>query len=243
MAANSSQPTEATDHQLYLRALTHEVKTPLAVMRGHLEAMLADVMNPALTQEHIGRVAQELTRVMAIVEDVGLRVRVEAGQLALRPAPVNMVSIIDFALADAGAAFCGREFEADVPAHLPLVTVDQNMLQVLLATLLYNGALHRVSDEKVTLRVVVKGDALEFSVDDDLTPLPADVIARLFEPRPELPRALQMPQFGLGLRLYVARIIARQMGGEMEVAAGQGTCYRLRLPLQPPTVGDDGAAA
>ena len=64
--------------------------------------------------------------------------------------------------------------------------------------------------------------------------MPAGIIDGLFEPRPELPRTLHLPQFGLGLRLYAARRIARQMGGELEIVSGQGNRYQLRLPLQPP---------
>jgi signal transduction histidine kinase len=122
------------------------------------------------------------------------------------------------------------------------VTVDQYMLHVLLMTLLYNGARRRVDDdEPVTLRIVVTETGLEFCVDDGLAPLPADIVDGLFEPRPELPRALHLPQFGLGLRLYAARRIARQMGGELEIVPGQGNRYQLRLPLQPPA--DDSTEA
>ena len=222
------------DQQTYLRALTHEMKTPLAVMQGFLQAMLGDVMNPAMTGQHIGEVAQELARLSAIVDDVALRLRVESGLLALRPAPVNILTIVDYALNDARAAFCGREFVAESTASLPLVMVDQYMLHVLLMTLLYNGTLRRVDDEPVALRIAVTEAGLEFSVDDELVPLPAGIIDGLFEPRPELPRTLHLPQFGLGLRLYAARRIARQMGGELESVSGQGNRYQLRLPLQPP---------
>jgi signal transduction histidine kinase len=241
MAANSSQPIEATDQQIYLRALAHEMKTPLTVMQGYLEAMLGDLMSPVRTQQHIGRMAQELARLTAVVDDMYLRVRVESAPLTLRPVPLDVLAIVDYALNDAGAAFCGRDFSADAPVKLPLMTVDQNMLHVLLRTLLYNGARRRISDEPVTLRIAIRGEGLEFCVDDELAPLPNDVVERLFEARPDLPHDLQLPQFGLGLRLYAARRVAQQMGGELGLvpglAAGEGNRYRLWLPLRPPAGG------
>jgi K+-sensing histidine kinase KdpD len=147
---------------------------------------------------------------------------------------VDILTIVDYALNDARVAFCGREFMAETPAAPPLVTVDQHLLHVLLMTLLYNGARRRIDDEPVALQIAVMETGLEFAVDDEQAPLPTEIVTRLFEPRPELPRALHLPQFGLGLRLYAARQVARQMGGDLEIVLGRGNVYRLRLPLQPP---------
>ena len=233
MVATGQQSSVRESEELYLRALAHEMKTPLAVAQAVLNAMQADVLSPMRLQARISELAPELARLSAVLEDMYLRVRVESGPLTLRPRPAEIGEVVGLALNDAGQAFSGRDFEAEGPAELPPVTVDRDILGMLLETLLFNGAFLRAGQTSVTLHYGLEREGLEFWVDDTKAPFSPDVLRRLFERRPELPRGWQLPRFGLGLRLYASRKVAEQMGGCLDVVSGRGNRYRLWIPLQP----------
>ena len=98
--------------------------------------------------------------------------------------------------------------------------------------LLANAVGHNPPGTRVTVTASLHGpDTLLVSVADNGPGMPADVAQAPFEPM----RRHRSPSSGSGLGLSIARGIVEAHGGRMELAqAGQGTCFRIYLPVENP---------
>ena len=225
---------------LFLRAATHELNTPLAVLQNYTE-LLAPHLSGGQAEGHLAVMRRELARLAAVVDDLGLRGALDSGSLRLRLAPLDVERLLPDVAVAAEARHPERLVVFCYDDHLPYVRADPQHLRHILGILLHNVAGYAPNRyPTIEMEIQPERDAdLSFRVRDNAPTLLPAYGEAVFEPYPELPSALGRPKFGLGLRLYVARELARRMGGEVwvEPAKGRrgrpvrGNAFVLRLPL------------
>ena len=221
---------EARDdlRQTMLADLTHELRTPLSIIRGQAEA-IADGVYPA-DGEHLAPILEATRTLESLVADLGTRVHAGAGALPLRREPTDLRELVDDSLsAFRGAAEQrGVELKAQLEPGLPELEVDAARMRGVLGNLLSNAIRHTPTGGSVTVAARLEAGDVLVTVSDSGEGIPAEVLQRVFERYVKGPSST-----GTGLGLAIARDVVKAHGGRIEAESrpGKGTTIRLLLPL------------
>ena len=217
----------------FLSRLSHELRTPLTAIRGYASSLLqTDVTwDEESEQRFLTRIAAESARLGRLVDDLLRFSAIESGVLQLQRDWSDIPLVLDAAIAclpPSGALLVGVRCAAGLPA----IWADHDRLEQVFVNLLANAVGHNPPGTRVMVTASLHGpDTLLVSVADNGPGMPADVAQAPFEPM----RRHRSPSSGSGLGLSIARGIVEAHGGRMELAqAGQGTCFRIYLPVENP---------
>lgn len=210
----------------------HELRTPLAAIRGYAE--LSRRSRTAVPEEvgHVlRRVESEAQRMTALVEDLLLLARLDAGR-PLAHDPVDLTMLVVDAVSDAHAAGPRHDWQLDLPAEPVVVTGDGARLHQVLANLLANARTHTPEGTTVTVGVRATGDEAVLTVTDGGPGIAPDLQPHIFErfARGDSSRSRAAGSTGLGLSIVHAVVSAH--GGTVGVASEPGrTAFTVRLPV------------
>jgi two-component system, OmpR family, sensor histidine kinase BaeS len=219
-----------------LADLAHELRTPLAVIRGNVEAML-DGLYP-VDRAHLRTVLDETDVLARLLEDLRTLSTAEAGALVLHREPVELRTLIDDALAAFGAQADERgiELRGVVPDDLPAIEVDPVRIMEVLANLLQNALRHTPAGGSVEVGASRAAPAegasgIVLTVTDNGSGIPPELIPHVFD------RFVRTPDSaGSGLGLAIAKSLVDAHGGSIraENAPAGGTVVRIVLPVRQP---------
>ncbi len=215
--------------------VAHELRNPLSVVRSHVEALQDGVFE--LTPENLDPIHDKVLLLGRLVEDLRELALAEAGQLPLERAPTDLRTLVVETVQglQAQADKKGVALRADLPAELPLVWADRGRIGQVLTNLLSNALRHTPAAGEVSVSASADADWAYLSVADTGQGIAPQDLPYVFERFYRGDRARERPVDGqgTGLGLAIARGIVRAHGGEIEVSSqvGEGSCFRLRLPL------------
>lgn len=214
----------------------HELRTPLAVIRGNLEAIV-DGVHPA-DEAHLSGLIEE-TRVMErLVEDLRTLSLTEAGTLQLHREPTDPDVLLGEVAAGyrAEASRTGVAIDLSAPDDLPIVEVDPVRIREVLANLVGNAFRHTPPGGRISLKGdrEADGDGVVFTVSDTGAGIEPELLPHIFDRFAKGPNSR-----GSGLGLAIARDLVIAHGGTIEVRSepGRGTAFEVRLPVRPPAAG------
>ena len=233
--AKALELSEAQRRQL-LADTAHDLRTPIAVMQSHLEAMLDGVF--PMTPENLAAIHEETLHLGRLVEDVRLLSLAETGQLPLEKKPIDLQEVTDqvvsaFApLAEAD----GLVLESDLHP-VPIITADNARLHQVLANLISNAMrfapLGTGQPPTVSVALRSAGDQVLITISDNGPGLTAEQQARVFDRfwRSDSARDRQGGNSGLGLA--ISKSIVEAHGGTISVDAtpGDGAAFTISLPV------------
>jgi signal transduction histidine kinase len=221
--------------QQMLADTAHDLRTPISIMRSHLEAMLDGVFEP--TPENLAVVHEETLQLSRLVEDVRTLSIAEAGQLPLALQPVDLAELA----ASAAAAFAPLA-EADgitltvATTSTPCVSGDPARLQQVLANLIANALRYAPQGGSAAPAVHITVSAAigeaAVSITDNGPGLSSAQQAHVFDRFWRSDAARSRDQGGSGLGLAIARSIVQAHGGSIAVSGepGVGTTFTITLP-------------
>ncbi|MFI7540084.1 sensor histidine kinase [Actinoplanes sp. NPDC049599] len=247
---NALEARHASEMQVrqFVADASHELRTPLAAIRGYAELSRRSRRPVPDEIGHVlRRVESEATRMTALVEDLLLLARLDAGR-PLAQDPVDLTMLIVDAVSDAHAAGPRHDWQLDLPDEPVTVTGDPQRLHQVLANLLGNARTHTPEGTTVTVGVSESGGAAVLTVTDAGPGIPADLQPHIFErfARGDSSRSRAAGSTGLGLSIVHAVVTAH--GGTVAVRSGPGrTEFTVRLPMTAalpavPTLGSPVAA-
>jgi two-component system sensor histidine kinase KdpD len=211
-----------------LDSVSHELKTPLAALQAATDGLQRD---PSQQEHYMPELHAALRRLRRTVDNLLNMTRLESG--AIKPSLdwCDIDELCDAAMELAGHALAGHEVSRRVPAQLPMVKLDQALVEQALANLLLNAAMHTPAGTEVVLRADLSGDRLTLAVLDRGPGLPEGDASALFQ---KFSRGERAPAGGSGLGLAIARGFARAHGGDASASPrpGGGAEFRLTLPVQ-----------
>jgi len=217
---------EARRRQL-LADVAHELRTPLSVIRGNLEAIL-DGLYP-MDEAQLRRVLEETTVMARLLDDLQTLSTAEAGALRLHREQLEPRVLIDAAVGsfeaqarDTGVGLEGRG------GTLPEIEVDRLRIGEVLANLLSNALRHTPSGGEVVVSAGVTEDGVEFSIADTGSGIAQEQLPHVFD---RFSRAPDSP--GAGLGLAIAKSLVEAHGGEIRAKSDPtGTTITFSVPLQ-----------
>ncbi|MCZ2821849.1 HAMP domain-containing sensor histidine kinase [Modestobacter sp. VKM Ac-2977] len=210
---------------------SHELRTPLASIRGYAELVRRQHTEVAGDVGHaMRRVESEALRMSALVEELLLLARLDAGR-ELASEEVDLTALVVDAVSDAHVAGRDHRWQLDLPDTPVLVSGDAARLHQVLVNLLGNARTHTPDGTTVTTRLRVMGGESVLQVLDDGPGVPAGLQAHVFErfARGDASRSRSAGSTGLGLAIVHAVVAAH--GGSVELASTPGhTAFTVRLP-------------
>ena len=219
----------------FAMAVSHELKTPLTVMRLAGDNLASGIaLAPEQTRRYGETIRREAERLGHMVEQVLTFARAQGPNWTARRAPVEPAALIDGALAASESVLrdSGVEVVREVEPDLPAVLADSNLMISAVTNLLANAARHGGSGKWVRVRAYSGEDSVIFEVADRGPGIGSRDLRHVFKPFYRGGGTAHVKGTGLGLHL-VERIAAAHGGSvSVESAAGAGAAIRIRLPLK-----------
>jgi signal transduction histidine kinase len=210
--------------------IAHELRTPLSVIRGDLEALLDGIYEP--TPGALASLQEEVLLLSRLVDDLRALAQAEAGQLKLERRPTDLGDLLAGVVAsfDLQAEAQGQQLVLDVPPDLPPVDVDPLRIRQVVANLVSNALRHAPRSGRIAVSVVLQPGQVRVSVADNGPGIAAEDLAHVFD---RFWRGRGARVDGTGLGLAIARELVRAHGGQIGVEStpGQGSTFSFTLPL------------
>ena len=214
--------------------IAHELRTPVTVLRGHLEAMMDGVY--PLDTEHLAVAYDQTIHLARLVEDLRLLTQAEAGRLELNPRPTAVAPLVEAIVARFAPLAQDAEVAVrhDVAPALPFIYVDANRTQQVFDNLLANALRHTPPGGEIAItarasaRANGQGVELVVSNPGELAP---EELAHLFDRFWRADAARQRDAAGSGLGLAITRQLVVLQHGMIRAEAHEGTIsFILDLP-------------
>lgn len=224
--------------QDFVANVSHELKTPLAVIKSTVEALQDGAAeDPAARVAFLGQVSQEADRLEALIQDLLSLARVESGELGLELQPVPLDKAIQACLerhqprAEAKTLTLVEKPPPNAPASVPALA-DKDALRQILDNLVDNAIKYTPNGGRIAVRWNAHGDQVCFEVEDTGIGIPERDQPRIFERFYRVDKARSREVGGTGLGLAIVKHLAQAMRGSVRVASqlGRGTTFTVTLP-------------
>lgn len=222
-----------------LNSISHELRTPIATIRGAADSLLQGAKEPA--DEARGQLTQDILdaseRLNRLVENLLDMSRLESGRLRLKLEWCDVREIIGVAAHRLETCLKERHLAIDVPPDLPLIKLDFALIEQVLVNLLDNACLYTPTGTHIHIKVRQDNNMCEITVSNDGPPIPSDDMERIFDKFYRIPG---QPITGTGLGLPISRGLVEAHGGTLTVQnqTKGGVRFTVRIPMtgSPPPV-------
>jgi signal transduction histidine kinase len=210
-----------------LADVTHELRTPVAIIQGNLEGLL-DGVYPA-DEDHLAPILEETRVLSRLIDDLRTLSLAESGALKLHRELTDLAVLIN----EAAASFRsqsdakGIDLRVEIPNDLPLIEIDPVRIREVLTNLIANALRHTASGG-VTVSAALAAKNVEVSVSDTGEGISPDDLPRIFD------RFYKSKDSrGSGLGLAIAKNLVAMHGGEITAQSevGRGAVVRFTLPV------------
>src|SRR3954447_3005923 len=236
-ARDTTELTRVADMRRdFVANVSHELKTPLAAIRGYAETLRDGALDePPTARRFTERVLSQCRRLQELLDDLLILSRLEGLDAALHREPVDLEAVARRAveLLTPAAREKRVEIELQEEEEVPAVQGDAVNLERLLLNLLDNAIKYNRPDGKITVRVGRFGTDALLEVSDTGIGIPAESIPRIFERFYRVDKGRAREEGGTGLGLAIVKHIAQAHGGQVDVESrmGRGSTFRVRLPV------------
>ena len=211
--------------------IAHELRTPLAVMRGNLEAM-QDGVYP-LDVEHLTPVLNQVTLLTRLVEDLRTLALAEAGQLPLNKRPADLAALLRETLTSFESQATAQQvtLQSEIAADLPSIEIDPDRVRQTIGILISNALRYTPPQGSITVAARSDRASVTIEVADTGSGIAPDDLPYVFDRFYRADKSRSRESGGSGLGLAIARSIVEAHGGSIAARseAGQGTTISLVL--------------
>jgi signal transduction histidine kinase len=233
----------------FLAVMSHELRTPLNAILGFSSLLIDGVSGPVNEQQQtqLSRIRSGGQHLLSLIDEILSLTRLEAGreEVRIEAGDAYLLARETAALAESMAALKGLTLATSIPPGRCECHTDFTKLRQIILNLLSN-AIKFTSEGTVTLSVECDGADMLWRVRDTGIGIPANDRVRIFEPFYQVEMTKSRRVAGTGLGLSVTRHLARLLGGEVALCAGQdqGSTFEVRIPRDAhslPPLNADGA--
>jgi two-component system, OmpR family, sensor histidine kinase ResE len=226
--------------------VSHELKTPIAALKGFLELLEGDRVSERHRREFLAAMSQETARLERLVEEQLQLARLDAGALPLEREAVDLGELAGEVVATR-VPLAGREgvrlHVRPDPGEAVVVDADAARIEQILLILLDNALRHTPAGGRVEVAVGRDGDEATVAVRDTGEGIAHESQAFVFDRFYRGDASREGRSAGLGLAIARGLAAAHQGSIGLESAPGEGSTFTLRLPLRPGGAPAPGRAA
>jgi two-component system sensor histidine kinase KdpD len=215
--------------------VSHDLRTPLATITGAVSTILdaRGGLDVHTERELLESVHEEAERLNRLVQNLLEMTRLESGALQLRKELHPPEEVIGAALGRLGKRLADRRVTTKVPTDLPLVPMDDVLVEQVLVNLLDNALKYTPAGSPIEVIATATDENLTIEIADHGPGLPHGEEDRVFE---KFYRGEPVGARGAGLGLAICRGIVRAHGGRIwaQNLPGGGVAFLFTLPLGAP---------
>jgi two-component system, OmpR family, sensor histidine kinase SenX3 len=223
-------------HDAFINAVTHELKTPIASIRLYLETLQSRTVDESHRQEFYKTMLADSDRLLSTVEQVLRTGRMRASRRIAHVSSIDLHALVD----DCMRRVCIlHKLQADCLqyVHGPAISVrgDPDEIHAAVLNLLDNAVKYSGSNIKVIVESEpLDGKFVALRVKDQGAGIPKGELKRIFQRFYRVPGPLATRLKGTGLGLYIVRSVAKRHGGRVWAESegpGHGSTFVLQLPI------------
>jgi two-component system phosphate regulon sensor histidine kinase PhoR len=220
-----------TIRQKFIANISHELRTPLASIKAVTDTLSEGIVSdPEMARDFLNRIDTEIDRMTQIVRELAELSRIETGQMALKPAPIELGPFLKECVSSLKPQADRKHITlaASIETGFPSIQAESERIQQVLINLIHNAIKFTPEGGSVTVSAKSEGNSVVISVADNGVDLP-----HVFERFYKVDKARSGE--GTGLGLAIAKHIIRAHGGEIWVESEfeQGSTFSFRLPVSP----------
>lgn len=229
-AAQDQLEGQLERERAFTRGAAHELKTPLAIIRTHAEALGEDIA-PDKRGEYLNIILEESDRMGQLVGRLLELTRLESG-VALNVAPLNLADVVREVWNPLALQLEQKEVSLSLKLEEVWLEGDRERLKEAVGNLASNALRHVERGKRIQVSLVKQGEQVRVSVYNDGPVIPDKDLPHLFEPFYRGDKSRSRDSGGTGLGLAIVRAAVSAHGGScgVEQRAG-GPCFWLCLPV------------
>ena len=220
-----------------LRAISHDLRTPLTTIYGSSSAMVENVKE--LDKEQMAELADDIREdaqwLIGMVENLLSVTKIDSGDVKLIKIPVVLEELIDSVLVRFKKRYPKQEVQIEIPDQFIDIPMDAVLITQVIVNMLENAVQHAKGMKKLILRVTIKDDDAVFEIIDDGCGIPKERMNRIFTgyfETGELPADNQKRNMGIGLSVCASVIKAHDGELTVENLEEGGCCFRFVLKME-----------
>jgi K+-sensing histidine kinase KdpD len=195
--------------QHFMMAITHELKTPIAVTKLNLETLQKRKLDEAQQQKLIQNTIQEANRLNALCNNILLVSQMEDNAYPITKEEINASELIKGCVQDFISRFPQRNYVTEIQNGL-FINGDSLLLQLAVNNLIENATKYSGKEKPVTISLENKNGKIVFSVKDEGNGIPKEDQKKIFEKFYRIGNKATREAKGTGLGLYLTKKIVQQ---------------------------------
>lgn len=195
--------------QNFMMAITHELKTPIAVTKLNLETLLKRKLEDSQQQKLLQNTIQETNRLNALCNNMLLASQIEAGGYSITKEEIDFTQLVNECIYDCALRFPQRKI-VDTIAEDIFVTGDHLLLQMGINNLLDNAVKYSPKESPIMIQLYQKESAVYLSVKDEGKGIANDEKKKVFDKYYRTGNKATKGAKGTGLGLYLTKKIVQQ---------------------------------
>ncbi len=223
--------------QQFTADASHELKTPLTILKGEAELALRKQRDPEEYREYLRSSLEEINRMTRLVQDLLILSRADTGRLTLHKEPLNLATLVDACCDQCRFLGEGQEVKVLFDRQEEIwVLGDKYRLKQMLFNLVENAIKYSDRGRKVEVHTRQNGRFVNVLVKDEGVGIDKKDIPYIFDRFYRVDKSRSREAGGTGLGLSICKWIAEAHGGKITVEStlGKGSCFTVWLPKYQP---------
>ena len=223
-----------TSQRQFMEDISHELKTPLSVLKGELEVTLKRIRSAQEYETTLHSSLEEVNHLAGLVENLLTLARFDAKTTTLQALPVDLNLLIKDTVEAISVLAIQKNITFQLNStHTADILADKNQLKRLILNILDNAVKYTPPGGKISIDLRQQKDSVDIDIADTGIGIPESELPHIFDRFYRVDKSRSSIGFGLGLS--IAQSIAMAHGGKIyaKTNAPQGTIFIISLPVKP----------
>ena len=215
----------------FFSAVSHELKTPITVIKGQLEGMLLNVGKYKERDKYLARSLEVVKAMGGMVQEILTVSRIKSSETALQEEIFDFSDMIksEYGLFEDMVVGKGQEWHEDIQNGL-ILRGDKALLGKVVNNLVSNAIHYSPEGSDIFVTAHSRSGRIQFSIENTGVHLPEDDIPKLFDAFYRVERSRSRQTGGSGLGLYIVKMILEQNGADYQIRnTEQGVCFNIEF--------------
>ena len=220
---------QSQQQQNFMMAITHELKTPIAIAKLNLETLQKHKLSEEQQQHLISNTLQEAGRLNSLCNNLLLTSKIESGDYEITTEKIDLGELVTESVND----FTMRYPKRDISLHATsiLLTGDRLLLQMAVNNLIDNAIKYSGKEEKIKIELKKEKDGIKLLIKDEGKGIPGEEKNKIFNKFYRVGNLHTKEAKGTGLGLYLTKKIIEQHNGRIMVTDNnpRGSIFEIKL--------------